>query len=166
MTATALLVLSMLAAAPADDDLVGLWKARRRFGPDGRGTLVIRRTGPAYTADMMGRILPVRVEQGELSFDLPGGQGTFRGRPQAGGILGYWVPSEPKAMGGHATPVRLTPDGPNRWKGEVAPFDDVFTFHLVVRNGPTARWALSCATSSATGAPRSARSGSPATERS
>jgi CubicO group peptidase (beta-lactamase class C family) len=133
MTATALLVLSMLAAAPADDDLVGLWKARRRFGPDGRGTLVIRRTGPAYTADMMGRILPVRVEQGELSFDLPGGQGTFRGRPQAGGILGYWVPSEPKAMGGHATPVRLTPDGPNRWKGEVAPFDDVFTFHLVVQ---------------------------------
>ena len=78
---------SMAEPAVSTDELVGLWKARRRFGPDGRGTLVIRRTGPAYTADMMGRILPVRVEQGELSFDLPGGQGTFRGRPHAGGIL-------------------------------------------------------------------------------
>ena len=37
------------AAAPAAsaDELVGLWKAKLRFGPDGRGPLVIQRTGPA-----------------------------------------------------------------------------------------------------------------------
>lgn len=142
MTPAAILVALVLGgpqqptAAPAAsaDALVGLWKARRRFGPDGRGPLVIQRTGPAYIAEMMGLTLPVRVDQGELSFALPGGQGTFRGRPPAGGtILGFWFPSEPMAMGGHATPVRLAADGSNRWSGQVIPFDDVFTFYLRVQ---------------------------------
>jgi CubicO group peptidase (beta-lactamase class C family) len=120
-------------AAPVDE-LVGLWTAKRRFGPDGRGPLVIQRTGPAYTAEMMGRILPVRVDQGELSFELPNGQGVFRGKPQTGGaIVGFWLPPNQVAMGGRATPVHLAPDGPNRWRGTVVPFDDVFTFHLMLQ---------------------------------
>ena len=133
MAITALLVLSMLAATPADE-LVGLWKAKRRFGPDGRGPLVIQRTGPTYTAGMMGRVVPVRADQGELSFDLPSGQGTFRGKAQTGGaVRGFWFPPNSVAMGGHATPVNLNPDGPDRWSGQVAPFDDVFTFYLMVQ---------------------------------
>jgi len=126
------------AAEPGSaQELAGLWKAKRCFGPDGRGPLAIQRTGATYTADMIGRILPVRFDKGELSFDLPNGQGSFRGRLQAGGaLLGHWYPPKSVAMGGHATPVNLKPDGPNRWSGQVVPFDDIFTFHLLVQKRP------------------------------
>jgi CubicO group peptidase (beta-lactamase class C family) len=121
----------------ASEELVGLWKAKRWFGPDARGPLVIQRDGTTYTADMMGRRLPVRADGDELTFALPGAQGTFRGRQEASGaIRGMWIPPGSIAMGGHATPVTLTPRGANRWSGAVVPFDDVFTFYLLVQQRP------------------------------
>jgi len=39
--------------------LMGLWKAQHWFGPVSRGTLIIQKTGAAYTADMMGRSVQV-----------------------------------------------------------------------------------------------------------
>ena len=119
------------------DELVGLWKAKRRFGPDARGPLVIERTGTTFTADMMGRRLPVLVDRLELSFALPGVQGTFRGALEDdGAIRGRWFPPRALAMGGHPTPVTLSPDGPDRWTGDVVPFDDAFTLYLLVRERP------------------------------
>src|SRR5690349_6549283 len=89
----ALILIVTAIPSAASDDLEGLWKAKRRFGPDARGLLVIQRTGATYSAEMVGRIVPVRSEKGELSFDLPNGEGTFRGRLQAdGGIAGHWFP--------------------------------------------------------------------------
>src|SRR2546423_5823696 len=41
------------------NDIVGLWKAKRRFGPDARGPLLIQRNGMTYTGDMMGFTFPV-----------------------------------------------------------------------------------------------------------
>jgi CubicO group peptidase (beta-lactamase class C family) len=122
-------------AGPADE-LAGLWKAKRWFGPVARGPLIIQRTGETYTADMAGRIVPVRVDKGELSFDLPNGQGTFRGKLPAGDtLLGHWFP--PDALSGkYASPVRLERDGPNRWSGQVVPFEDVFTLYLLARKRP------------------------------
>src|SRR5688572_14554764 len=67
------------------DELVGLWKAKKRFGPDNRGTLVVQKTTDGYTADMMGRIVPMRTENGELTFALPGHQGEFRAKMEAAG---------------------------------------------------------------------------------
>ncbi len=123
-------------AAVAADDLEGLWKAKRWFGPFARGLLVIQRTGETYTAEMMGRTVPVRVEQGELSFDLPNGQGSFRGRLQAGGALrGHWV--QPITINGrYASPVHLQPEGTNRWSGQVIPYEDTFTLYLLARKRP------------------------------
>lgn len=119
------------------DELVGLWKAKRWFGPMKRGALVIDRKGSAYTADMAGRILPIRLENGELVFDLPNGEGKFRGKIEPSGtILGHWFPPPSSAQftgGIFASPVLLTPDGRNRWRGEVVPFEDVFTFYLMVQ---------------------------------
>lgn len=138
-----LVVAAVPAAAPAApaasvDELAGLWKAKRWFGPFARGPLVIQRTGETYTAEIVGRILPVRVDKSELSFDLPNGQGSFRGRLQAGGaILGQWYP--PNALGmvlKYVSPVQLKPDGPDRWSGQVVPFEDVFTFYLMLRKRP------------------------------
>ncbi len=125
--------------APARS-LAGLWKAERRFGPDARGTLIIKRAGSAYTADMMGRTLPVRVKSGELAFELPDSQGGFRGGlPSRGTLTGHWFPPGSSALlvgFRFASPVTLKADGPNRWRGQIVPFDDEFTFHLLLRGRP------------------------------
>lgn len=127
-------------AQPPDSafDFVGLWKARRDFGPEARGPLLIVRTGSGYTADMIGFTVPVSLEGDELRFELPDGRGGFRGRMQAGGtIRGFWFPG---AVGGWsqaaATPVTLMPDGGNRWSGEVVPLEDTQTFYLLVSRRP------------------------------
>lgn len=130
----------IIAAVPAAsaDELAGLWKAKRWFGPFARGPLIIQKTGASYTAEMIGRTLPVRVDKGELAFDLPNGQGSFRGRPQAGGeILGHWYPpNSVHQIFKYASPVQLKPEGPNRWSGQVVPFEDAFTFYLLVQKRP------------------------------
>jgi CubicO group peptidase (beta-lactamase class C family) len=127
-------------SASSGAELVGLWKAKRWFGPFARGPLVIKRTGATYTADLIGRTLPVRVTGRELSFDLPNGQGAFRGEMAAGvGILGHWFPPPNSALftgGTFVSPVRLEPDGPNQWSGQVVPVDDVFTLYLMVQKRP------------------------------
>ena len=119
------------------DEFAGLWKAKRWFGPSGRGPLVIQRTEATYTADMAGHVLSVRAERGELSFNLPNGEGTFRGKVEAGGaLLGHWyAPSSSALTTGfqYASPVQLQPTGPNRWSGEVVPFEDAFTFYLMAK---------------------------------
>jgi CubicO group peptidase (beta-lactamase class C family) len=114
------------------DELVGLWKAKRRFGPDARGKLIIQRSGAGYTADMLGFVVPVRVANGELTFELPNHEGSFRGKAQAGRIRGFWFASTVNA----ATPVTLLPRGPNRWSGEVVPLDDNQTFYLLLTKRP------------------------------
>lgn len=126
-------------ATPAGsiDELAGLWKAKRHFGPFARGPLIIQRTGTTYTADMIGRLLPVHMDKSELSFELPNGQGSFRGQLQAKGIRGHWyAPSGPASGFKFAAPVWLRPDGANRWRGEVLPYEDTFTFYLLAQKRP------------------------------
>jgi hypothetical protein len=50
--------LSIPAAANSADELAGLWKAKRWFGNFESTRLVIQRDRGAYTADMLGRIIP------------------------------------------------------------------------------------------------------------
>jgi len=117
-------------------DMVGLWKATRYFGPAARGPLIVERTGSGYTADMMGFVIRVAAKDGELSFELPNGEGAFRGKRQAGGtIRGFWFPG---AIGsqGSATPVTLLPKGPTRWSGQVVPLEDNQSFYLLVKRQP------------------------------
>lgn len=111
------------------NDLGGLWSAKRWFGPFERGPLVIRRTGSGYTADMLGRQIPMRIENGELVFDLPGKRGTFRGRLDKGLLSGHWF----QPQGQYATPVHFTAESANQWSGVVEPVEDTFTLHLFVR---------------------------------
>ena len=131
--------------ASSPDALIGLWRAQRCFGPMSRGPLVLLRAGSAYVADMMGRILPVRMAKDELGFELPDGEGSFRGHMQQGNIIrGHWTPpaSHAQLVGfKFASPVTLKPDGPGRWRGDVAPFDDVFTLYLWVEKRPDGSFA-------------------------
>jgi CubicO group peptidase (beta-lactamase class C family) len=123
-------------------ELAGLWKAKKRFGPDARGSLIIQKDGATYRADMMGRRMAVRMDKAELTFDLPDNRGTFRGKLEARNILGHWFRPETLVNASRlnapvsASPVLLKPDGPDRWSGNVAPLQDEFTLYLKVEKRP------------------------------
>ncbi len=111
--------------------LAGVWEAKRRFGPEARGAIVLRHEGTAWSADFIGRTIAVREEHGVLTFAIP--EGSLRANIEKDGIHGYWR-QPPKTSDGnvYATPVHLRPDGATRWRGEVVPDEDVFTFYLVI----------------------------------
>ena len=126
------------AAAPAfgqssPDELTGLWYAKRRFGPDVRGRLVLHRANGAWRASLAGRTAPVRVNGDSLTFELPGDGGSFAGRVQRGRtspdsvLAGRWVTANRSTA-----PLTLVPCGAACFQGEVVALDDAFTFWLKV----------------------------------
>ena len=127
----------LLLANVQAQDLTGLWKAQQWFGPYARGPLLIERTPAGWTADFAGRVLPVQTRGNELSFTLPNDEGTFQGRLERNRITGQWTrrlractaPAMP-------SPVKLTADGADRWRGVVTPRDDTFTLFLMVQQRP------------------------------
>lgn len=122
----------------SSDDLTGLWKAQRWFGPNVRGTLIVQRRGVAYFADIAGMSVAMRRVKDELFFELPDGQGSFRGRVEGDrDIVGHWI-SPPYVGYGfqYASPVHFKPDGENRWSGQVVPLNDTFTLYLLLKNAP------------------------------
>ena len=127
-------------AAP---QFAGLWRAERRFGPDMRGPLVIRREGASWAADFHGRTIDVSFSAPALSFKLDGGEGSFSGTLSSDGsrISGHWIPPHSVLNGFQfATPVSLHTVGPNRWDGEVNPYEDTSTLFLPISvrgNGST-----------------------------
>ena len=106
-----LLATNVFAAEPAD--LGGLWKAYRRFGGIDHARLLVMRSEDGYRADILGSSPPVSLDRGALTFTLPGGQGSFRGRveKEGGRIEGHWY------RNGNAVPVTLASDGAGRWSG-------------------------------------------------
>jgi CubicO group peptidase (beta-lactamase class C family) len=137
-----LVVAAAAATAVAADDLSGLWTAKKRFGPDVRGTLILQRSGKKWIADLAGRALPVSSENGELTFTVSNG-GRFQGKLDERGIVrGFWYRFGTPVNGGDrttpisASPVVLKPDGANRWRGSVDPGEDAFTFYLLLQPQP------------------------------
>jgi len=141
LRAVALTLLACVAAVQAED-LTGLWKAKSRFGPDARGPLIVQKDGTTYSADMLGRRVPIRLEAGELLFELPDRLGRFRGKPEGTNIRGHWFRfGTPVNWAGSTwpvvlSPVLLRPDGANRWRGDVVPLQDDFTFFLLLSQRP------------------------------
>lgn len=125
-------------AQPTADPLVGLWKAKVRYGPDARGVLILQQAADGWRADFMGRNLAVTRAGETLSFDLPDGQGHFRARLGRDGRPRdcHWIQPGSPVNSPFDTPVRLSADGPGRWRGLVEPIDDPFTLYLLVRKRP------------------------------
>ena len=122
-------------AAPGLDDLSGLWKAKKWFGPDVRGQLIIERVAGRLRADIAGRNAPVIRNGEELAFELPGNGGAFSGKFEGTGIIrGHWI-RQPDAMsfGQTAFPVVLRAIAPGRWSGAVDPGEEEFSFYIFAR---------------------------------
>jgi CubicO group peptidase (beta-lactamase class C family) len=133
-----MLVLEMRTALAQESapNLTGLWAAKARFGPDIRGPLTLFRSGGTWRADIAGFSLPARFGGREVAFELLDGRGSFRGRMNQSNISGHWIGPRTQTSGlSYATPVTLKASGPNRWRGEVIPLDDAFTFYLPVTGG-------------------------------
>jgi CubicO group peptidase (beta-lactamase class C family) len=138
----AVVVLTLVAAtvsAPADEphaarELVGLWRARRSFGQVIKGKLTIEQTDKTWTAEIMGRTAPAKLEGGRISFELADGQGSFRGRIKEGRIVGHWIQPRSVTYGSaYATPVTLEKQKTGPWRGLVTPLDDEMTLYLPIK---------------------------------
>ena len=130
------------ATVAADDPLLGLWAFEANHGPVLRGPLIVHRAGRGWRADIGGREARAAGGGAELRFAF-GALGGFRGRLGAGGraIAGFWLqpaggaPAQRDPGGAgqpFATPLTLRRIGPDRWRGEVVPLDNVFTLYLDV----------------------------------
>jgi CubicO group peptidase (beta-lactamase class C family) len=120
-------------------ELAGLWQAKRRFGPDIRGTLLITQSDRAWQAEIAGRAVPAGIAGETIRFRLADGRdGEFRGTFNAARttITGHWI-QERRVDGGmpYASPVTLAQSGTSQWRGEVAPVDDALTFYLMIAQG-------------------------------
>ncbi|MGA7295268.1 MAG: serine hydrolase [Terriglobales bacterium] len=119
-------------------DLIGLWEAKRNFGPDVRGTLTLTHSDAGWKADICGFTIGAAVQGTSLRFEIPGDRGQFRGVLDAnsGEIRGYWVqPPSVTAGSRYASPVKLKAYGENRWRGQVDALEDEFTLFLVASRG-------------------------------
>lgn len=118
------------------DELVGLWEGKRIAGPVVQGDLWITHTDGRWLADVAGRTIEVAHDSGELTFAVPGGYGSFRGKVASDGprIIGHWT--QPGILNNgmpHASPVILRQIDENRWRGNIHPLIDEFTVYLAVR---------------------------------
>lgn len=134
-----LLVPTAAAQAHSAQELVGLWQAKSRFGPDVRGTLLVIQSNGQWHAEIAGRMAPLKLAGETIAFELPDGNGAFQGKFASSRtkIVGHWI--QPATIDGgtpYASPVTLTKDKQNIWSGEVSPLNDAITFYLMIKARP------------------------------
>ena len=129
---------------PGLGDLSGLWGAKKWFDPEVRGQLIIERTGRDLRAEIAGRSARVAQKGQDLSFELPGDQGSFIGRFEGTDVIrGHWIrPATSLSYGRSASPVTLKSIGPGHWSGTVDPGEEEFSFYIFARRAPDGSYAV------------------------
>lgn len=116
-------------------ELAGVWSATRDFGPEIRGPLELTRSEAGWRARVAGYSVEASTAGSIVELELSGGRGGFRGRldSKTQRLLGHWI-QPPTVNNGlrFASPVELLPAGSDSWLGQVTPWDDSLTFHLVL----------------------------------
>jgi CubicO group peptidase (beta-lactamase class C family) len=132
------LIWSLTVFAQDPDSLVGVWEAKRYFGPIVRGRLDLAKSTSGWTAQIGQFEVPVTFQNNRLSFELAGEQGRFLGRLNNEGLVsGHWIqPRTVNSGTNFASPILLTPNGNGRWRGEVVPLDNEWTLYLVIKRNP------------------------------
>lgn len=115
--------------------LTGLWQAKRRFGPDVKGTLLISQVKNDWWAEIAGKKVQAKLAGDAIPFELPGGQGSFQGKLdlRRSRIVGHWIQPWTIEGGPYASPVTLTTKGRGEWRGDVSPLDASMTFYLMIK---------------------------------
>jgi CubicO group peptidase (beta-lactamase class C family) len=123
-------ILSSAASAQQDTSLVGLWYAKRWFGPDVKGDLIVQRNGARWQASIGSRAADVRVSHDSVSFELPSAA-TFKGHIVRNGVelVGQWIDRNRRI----AMPLRLTSCGAGCYSTRLQPQEDTFTFYMNVK---------------------------------
>jgi CubicO group peptidase (beta-lactamase class C family) len=130
------LIQTAASQANSAKELTGLWEAKRRFGPDVRGSLLIKQTGGEGRAEIAGRVAAVKFSGDAITLELPDGKGSFEGKFDArrAKIFGHWIQPVTVENGTpYASPVILTKDKQGIWHGEVSPLEDTMTFYLMIK---------------------------------
>ena len=120
LTSETLFVRTATAQANSTKELAGLWQAKRRFGPDVRGALLIKQTGGTWQAEIAGRVATVKLAGAAIAFELPNGEGSFQGKfdPRQTTIAGHWIqPATVENDSPYASPVTPTKDKQNMMSG-------------------------------------------------
>ena len=123
-------------AAEGENELAGLWEAKRDFTPEVKGSLRIIENDDAWRAEIGGFSVSITTEGNYLRFEIPGNRGYFRGAIEGKNIKGHWVqPRTQSNFAPYASPVYLISTGPGRWQGKVTPLNDTLHFYLVLEPG-------------------------------
>lgn len=123
------------AGTQTSDKLIGLWGSERVFGPQASGTLTLDGRGDTWQADIGGLTATAQHDKDQVSFTLPGDQGSFRGSLSADGmhIEGFWIqPPGVTLDKRYATPLTLTATQGKVWRGEVHPLSDRVSLYLMI----------------------------------
>ena len=123
-------LLSSAASAQQDTSLVGLWYAKRWFGPDVKGDLIVQRADGSWHASIGSRDAQVRLSHDSVSFELPSAA-SFKGHIARNGavIVGQWIDRNRRM----AMPLTLTSCGAGCYSTRVQPPEDTFTFYMNVK---------------------------------
>lgn len=117
--------------------------------------------GGGLIADIAGFTVPVQQQGKALSFELPDGNGNFRGVRSASIVEGQWIQRATSENGiAYATPVILRADRHGGWRGEIVPLDDHMTYYLPLTREGDGRYATHLRNPERIRASSSARPGS------
>ena len=127
-----LVVIPATASTQTPNSLVGLWEAKRIFGPEVRGTVIVDRAAGQWRASIAGRQATARIAGDSISFTLPDSSASFRGHFDRARktIVGQWIQDR------SALPLTLIACGADCYTGEVVRRDNELTFYLKVTRRP------------------------------
>ncbi|HJP59176.1 MAG TPA: serine hydrolase, partial [Gemmatimonadaceae bacterium] len=113
-------------------NFVGLWEAKRHFGPEVRGTLVIDRAAGQWRASIAGRTAIPGISGDTISFTLPDSSASFRGHWDRARklIVGQWI------EGRRAFPLTLGACAVECYAADVRIPDNELTLYLKVVRRP------------------------------
>lgn len=129
-----LLIFAAAACAEEQSDLIGLWEAYKRFGPDVHGPVLIDENMQRVEAGPY--VASVEKDGDSISFELPDDRGRFAGQHDGATIRGHWIQPPPMQIGQNmASPVVFKKLDSGYWQGVVRPRASEYTFFLPIKKG-------------------------------
>ncbi len=135
-----LLLLSFGSADAQGPSVEGLWGAETVLSAPVAGELTVDGRNGKWLASIDGYWVSASLNDGVLTFSLPGDKGAFRGHlePSRQELAGEWIqPSGLILDSKYSSPVSFRYVQPNVWRGDVTPLQERFSAYLFIslKNG-------------------------------